>query len=153
MGLLPSVGYKAKNVEVWAVRFTGSTTAGFGTAAVRQYGTVFRSQGGTSVDTGSLPFQLPSDQNGQVVDIYTNVAVGNSGDYQFDIEVAQISQRLFIDANTINANQSTGRQFLSQPVAIPATAQVAFAAYWIVAQTTALASTIFLKVQIMPRRL
>jgi hypothetical protein len=151
---MSAVGYKGQNTEVWVIQFTGTTSGGFGTSAVKQYGTVYRSQGGTSVATGTLPFTLPSDQNGLVVDIYTNGAVPSSpGDFQFDIEVAQISQRLFIDANTINANQSTGRQFLSQPVKLPATAQLAFAAYWIVGQTAATASNVFMKVKIIPKRI
>ncbi len=148
-----AIGYNKRNTEVWVVRFTGSITGAFGTTSTKQYGTVFRRQGGSSVDTGSLPFSLPSDQNGLVVDVFTNAAVANAGDYQFDIEVAQISQNLFLDANTLNANQSTGRQFLSQPVTLPGTAQIAFAAYWIIGQSAPLAVSIFLKVQIMPRRI
>lgn len=149
---MSAVGYKGKNTEVWVAQFTGSTTGGFGTSAVKQFGTIFRSQGGSSVNTGTLPFQLPADQNGLIVDIYMNGAVPSApGDFQFDVEVSQISQRLFIDGNTINANQSTGRQFLSQPIRIPATAQVAFVAYWIVGQAAATATNVFMKVQILPR--
>ncbi len=149
-----SIGYKAKNVETWLVTFTGSTTGGTGTSSVKQFGVVFRSQGGSSVDTGTLPFQLPQDQNGLVVDIFMNSAVPSApGDAQFDIEVAQISQRLFIDLNTINANQSTGRQFLSAPIQLPASSQISFVAYWITGQALATSTRVFVKVQILPRRI
>jgi hypothetical protein len=148
-----TVRVTGKHPEIWLIQFAGSTTAGVGTAAVKQYATVYRVQGGQSVNTGTLPFSLSNNEVGTVVDLYLSVAsVPATGDFQFDVEISNTSQKLFWDANTMPAANNSRPRLPAPGIYLPRVAQIAFAAYWITAQTAATATNLFATVMVSPVR-
>lgn len=147
-----AVQITAAHPEIWLIQFGGSTTAGVGTAASKQYGTVYRTQGGASVATGTLPFTLSRNETGRILDMYLSAAVMNSGDFTFDVEISNKSQALFWDATTMLYSANSRPRLPAPGIAIPGFTQVAFAAYWITAQTTATTTNLFVSVMVYPVR-
>lgn len=139
--------------EIWLVQFAGSTTAAVGATSTKQYGTVFRTQGGASVATGTLPFTLSRNETGRIIDMYLGVSsVPNSGDFQFDVEISNKSQSLFWDANVMPAANNSRPRLPAPGIKLPGFTQIAFAAYWITAQTTATTANLFISTLVSPAR-
>ena len=152
MAFQAPVQLTSKNTQTWVINFAGSTAAGLGTSTSKQYGTIYRVQGGSSVATGTLPFSLSKNEAATIVDLYINAAVGNSGDFQFDIEVSNTSQKLFWDANAMLFSSNSRPRLPAPGIYIPPVAQVAFAAYWIVAQSTTVSVNVFALALVKPVR-
>jgi|SRR5579864_8077032 len=152
MAFQAPVQLTGKNTQQWVITFAGSTTAGLGSSAVKQYGTIYRTQGGSSVATGTLPFSLSKNEAATIVDIFINAAVSNSGDFQFDIEISNTSQKLFWDAGAMLFSSNSRPRLPTPGIYIPPVAQVAFAAYWIAAQTTTVTTNVFVLALVKPVR-
>lgn len=147
-----AVQITAAHPEIWLVQFGGNTGGGVGTAAVKQYGTVYRTQGGASVATGTLPFTLSKNETGRIIDIYLSAAVSNSGDFQFDVEISNKSQALFWDATTMLYSANSRPRLPAPGINLPGFTQIAFAAYWITAQSTATTTNLFISTLVYPSR-
>lgn len=152
LGFTPAIRSTQKHTETWLVTFAGSTTSGLGASSVKQYGTVYRVQGGVSVATGTLPFTLNFTEASMIIDIYINAAIANSGDFQFDVEVANNSQKLFWDAQSMLFSSNSRPRLPAPGIPLPGNTQIAFAAYWIASQTTTSTTNLFVLTQTMPTR-
>lgn len=147
-----AVQITAPHPEIWLIQFAGSTAAGVGTAASKQYGTVYRTQGGASVATGTLPFTLSRNETGRIIDMYLSAAVSNGGDFQFDVEVSNKSQALFWDATTMLYSANSRPRLPAPGINLPGFTQIAFAAWWITAQSTAATVNTFVSTLVYPTR-
>jgi hypothetical protein len=152
MGFAPAIRSTAAHTEQWVVTFAGSTAAGLGTSSSKQYGTVYRVQGGQSVATGTLPFTLNFTEASMIIDIFINAAVVNGGDFQFDVEIANNSQKLFWDAGAMLFSSNSRPRLPAPGIPLPGNTQIAFAAYWIVAQSTTSTTNVFVLTRTQPTR-
>lgn len=132
------------STQTWLVNFAGSTSAGLGTSSSKQYGVIYRVQGGSSVNTGTLPFFLNVNEAAYVVDMYINAAVANSGQGQFDIEISNTSQKLNWDVSSMLFSSNSRPRLPAPGIYIPQVAQAGFAIYWTTAQTTTAAVNVML---------
>ncbi len=148
-----SLGRTRRSNETWLIQFAGTTAAaGYGTSAVKQYGTIYRTQGGSSVATGTLPFSMSINEAAVIVDLWINAAVSNSGEFQFDIEVGNTSQKLFWPANSMLFSSNSRPRLPAPGIPISKSSQVAFAAYFIVTQTAAAVTNIYALAMVQPVR-
>jgi hypothetical protein len=152
MGFAPAIRQSASSPQTWVVTFAGSTSAGLGASAVKQYGTVYRVQGGTSVATGTLPFSLNFTEAAMIIDLYIEAAISNGGVAQFDVEVANNSQKLFWSINSMLYSSNSRPRIPAPGIPLPGNTQIAFAAYWITAQSTTTTTNIFVLTKTAPVR-
>ncbi len=152
MSFLPSIGRAKRSNETWLISFAGNTGGGLGTSAVKAYGTIYRTQGGSSVATGTLPFSLSINEAAVIVDLWINAAISNGGEFQFDIEIGNTSQKLFWPANSMLFSSNSRPRLPAPGIPIAKSSQVSFAAYWIIAQTTTTVTNVFALAMTQPVR-
>lgn len=152
MAFRAPVARGGRGPENWVINFAGSTAGALGSTSTKAYGTVYRTQGAQSVNTGTLPFALSKNEAGIIVDLFINAAVANSGDAQFDIEISSTSQKLFWDIPTMLFTSNSRPRLPAPGIYLPPQTQIAFSIYWIVGQTTASSVNVIALVQVSPVR-
>lgn len=138
--------------ETWYINFAGSTAGALGSTSTKQYGTIYRTQGQTSVATGTLPFYLSRNEAAMIIDLYVTAVPANGGDAAFDIEISNTSQKLNWDVTSMLYSSNSRPRIPAPGIPVSAITQAAFALYWIVAQTTAASVTVIAHARVSPVR-
>lgn len=110
--------------ETWLITF--SSTVPLYSFMTKLYGTIYRTMGGASVNTGMLPFCIPNRQRAAIVDFYTTKEVP---ELLFDIEICNISQRLHWPTSTMFYSNKSRPRLPALGISLPGGLQAAFSAY------------------------
>jgi hypothetical protein len=156
LGMGGTVGVKQTQTteQNWICQFAIATTTA---AFTHIFGTITRFAGGvTGVATASVPYTMPNNEAGSVVDIYTPsgvIAYAAAGaDVVFDFTVNDIPQKVGFSAVAGNVANGAGRAKILKPINIPASFPFQPTAYTTVACTTAATQTFVCRVLITPTK-